>query len=68
MSNSPLLNKKSLLSPSSLPNYSYYGKEQIILPDKINSIGISPSKTPIYTPPIDPNYVVEGYVFSGYVN
>ncbi len=61
-----LLNKQSIYSPTSQGNYAYYGKEQIILPDQLNS-GISPSKTPIEEPIVDLDYVTEGYVLYGYV-
>ena len=58
------------LAPTSLGEYAYYGKEQIILPNQLNS-GIStnssPSKTNIQSPNIDYNYVTENYVMYGYV-
>lgn len=56
----------SQLAPTSQGEYAYYGKEQIILPNQINSTSVSPAKTPTYVSPLDTSYVNEGYVLYGY--
>jgi hypothetical protein len=45
-----LLDKVSQLAPTSQGNYAYYGKEQIILPQDINSPSINPALTKMDKP------------------